>query len=168
MKMNKKYKLLPIIFSILTIFSSCALKESGKSLSAFVERLNTINESYNITESGFIINEEKCTLTKFFDFADNSIMLQFTYSDKNELTSLNIVFDNITENNSEELTFIKNVISAFINDEKTYGDLLTEISFDTCLYTVNNNTQKAKIGNVEMLIDVTEIGTVITVFQNIL
>ncbi len=164
--MKKFYTIVPIILIILTIFSSCNLKENGKSLSAFVTRLNNINKSYNITETGFIIDEKNKTLTKFFTFSNNNVMLQFTYSDNNELNSANIVFDNITENNPEELIFIKNVITAFINNEEIESKLLTAIEFDTCIFTIDKNTKKAKIGNVEMLIDVTEIGTVITVLQN--
>ena len=39
--------------------------------------------------------------------------------------------------------------------------------FENAIFIKNINTKKTKIGNTEMLIDVTEIGTVISVVQNI-
>lgn len=165
--MLEKFLSLILCFIIIFSFCSCALTEKGNSLYAFCKRISKLDDSYTITVSGFIADEEKQTLTKFFTFDEKEFMLQFIMNEENDITTLHIVFDNINQNNSKELNFIKNCISSFIANEETSEAIFTEIDIDNCLYTVNFNSRKTKIGNIEIIIDVTEIGTVISVFQNI-
>ena len=62
---------------------------------------------------------------------------------------------------------MKNSIYAFIDNTTETDNLLAEADFDNAIFIKDINTRKTKIGNIEMLIDVTEIGTVISVVQNI-
>ncbi len=93
-------------------------------------------------------------------------MLRFNYNSEKNLTVMHIVFDGLDENNTKEWEFIKNSISAFIANDTVYSDLLLEIQFDNSVYIKDINSKKANIGNTEMIIDVTDTGTVISVFQN--
>lgn len=164
-----KFKFSLIIIALVLVISlcGCSFSEKGATIYAFTQRMNVLCEDYELTTDGYIFNEENNTYTKFFSFNENHIMLQFTCNDKNETTSLDIVFGNLQENNTQELTFIKNSIFAFIDDEAVAQELLATLSFDDILYFPHINTKNAKIGNIEAFVDVTEIGTVITVVQNI-
>lgn len=164
-----KYKFSLIFFALVLIISlcGCTFSEKGATIYGFTQRMNLLCEDYELTTDGYIFNEENNTYTKFFKFNENDIMLQFTCNETNETSSLDIVFGNLEENNTAELTFIKNSIYAFINDATLTEELLLSLSFDDILYSPDINTKNAKIGNIEAFIDVTEIGTVITVVQNI-
>ena len=153
--------------SVLICLCGCTITESGHSLSAFCKRMNELNDTYNLTPSGYIIDEKNKTLTKFFAFTEKELMLEFEYAEKNDLTTLHIVFDNSSKNNQEETLFVKNSIYAFTNDTALTDLLLTEIDFENAIYNIDINTKNAKIGNTEIILDVTEIGTVISVVQNI-
>jgi hypothetical protein len=65
------------------------------------------------------------------------------------------------------LSFITDAIFCFINDPKITESLLNEADFNNAILTAKNKTIKAKNGNIELLLDVTEIGTVITVHKDI-
>lgn len=155
-------------FILLISFCSCALTENGNSLYAFCERINALDSSYNLSPTGFIVSESDKSLTKFFRVYQKEIMLQLVYNEDNLLTTLHIVFDNSEKNNAEEEKFIKNSIYAFADNTTTIDSLLVKIDFDNAIQSVDMHTKKAKIDNIEMLIDVTDIGTVITVVKNIL
>ncbi len=162
-------KIFSIVLSVVALacMCGCTLTEKGNSLSAFCERINTLDDTYNLTPSGYILDEENKTLTKFFRFTEKEILLEFEYAEGNNLTTLHIVFDNSAKNNQQELLFIKNSLYAFINNTALTDSLLTEIDFENAIYNIDMNTKKAKSGNTEIQLDVTEIGTVISVVQNI-
>ena len=65
------------------------------------------------------------------------------------------------------LSFVTDAIFCFINNTETTETLLRETDFSNTIATPKNETIKAKNGNVELLLDVTEIGTVITVYTNV-
>lgn len=131
----------------------------------FTQRMNEKNPAYSMTNSGYIYDEAESTLTKYYVINDTNIMLRFTLDSNNELCSMNIVFDNLTESNTQELEFIRNCIECYCESPEA-TTLLGNISFPDVLFKKEINTIKNKIGNVEMLIDVTDIGCVISVVQN--
>ena len=130
--------------------------------------MNEKNPAYSMTNSGYIYDEAESTLTKYYVINDTNIMLRFTLDSNNELCSMNIVFDNLTESNTNEIEFIKNSIGCYCNNSEISGPLLDEVNFPQVLFKKEINTTKSKIGNTEILIDVTDIGCVITVVQNTL
>lgn len=165
--MSTKFYRILVLFITLFLLSGCSLSKKGYSLGAFCERMNELCEDYQLTPDGFIYNERKNSLTKYYSFNEKEIMLSFLYNNKNELQTLHIVFDNLTKNDTTEINFIKNSIYAFIDNTTEADNLLAEADFENAIFIKNINTKKTKIGNTEMLIDVTEIGTVISVVQNI-
>ena len=148
------------------VLSGCAVFETGNSLYAFTERMNKISESYSLTENGYIFNNTDNTLTRFYKFNTNEIMVQFTCDENNNLYRLDLVFPNECVKNPQELKFIKDCISAYINNTEIQTDLMNELDFDNTVNEIKYETQKAESGDTEMLIDVTAIGTVITIIQN--
>ncbi len=156
--------LIALCFSL--ILCGCSLQTTGNSLFAFNQRLNELYATETFSESGYILDQKKCTLTQFYKFNDNEIMLQFVYNGKNELKQMNISAGPQDFNNKSCLLFAKNCISAFINDTKAEESILNEIDFENAVKTPDINTKEAKSGDIELLLDVTEIGTVITVVQN--
>ena len=161
-------KFFSIVFSFLFLLSltGCKLESVGNTLHGFTMRMNDFSECYNLTDTGYIYNEKDNTLTKFYDFNTNEIMLQFKINKNNKLSSLNIVFDNIKENNTEELAFIKNSIIAFIDNGNLSSELFEKISFDTVIFQHFYETKKEKIDDIEILIDTTDSGTVITIMKD--
>ncbi len=164
--MKKKY-ILPLFFVLFSlIFSSCAVQETGNSLHSFTERMNQISETYSLTENGYIFNDNDKTLTRFYKFNINEIMVQFTLDENDNLSRLDLIFPNECFKNQQELKFIKDCMSAYINDSAIQTDLMNQLDFDNTTSKIKYETQKAKSGDTEMLIDVTAIGTVITIIQN--
>lgn len=157
-----------ILFVTCFLFSlcSCTISNTGATLYGFTKRMNELNEGYSLTDDGYIIDQENQTFTKYFTFNEKNVMLTFSYNEKNELNSMNIVSDSLTAEDSAQFEFIKNCIYAFVCNEQIANNIFTDSDFDNIVFNVNINTKKTKSGNVEMLIDVTEIGTVITVSQN--
>ena len=161
-------KFLSIVISFLILFSTsgCRLQTEGNTLHGFTMRMNKISETYNLTDTGYIYDEKESTLTKFYDFNSNEIMLQFQINENNKLTCLNIVFGNISENNTNEICFIKNSLISFINEKTLASNLLGKIKFDTVIFESFHETKKEKIDDTEIIIDTTDLGTVITVVKD--
>ncbi len=163
------FKRVFLIFLCCTLFlvlCSCKIEEKGESLNAFVNRMNN-KYDYNMELEGFIVDESNNTFTKFFKLTTNDIMLQFSYDKTtNNLISLHIVFDTITKNNTEEILFFESTIYEFINNDAVAEELLEKLHFPDALYIKDINTKKEKVDNAEILIDVTDIGTVISVVKN--
>lgn len=158
------------IFAVILILitgNGCESDTKGQTLSAFSERMNVLNEAYQMTPSGYIYDYDKKTISKFYTTDKREILVQFTMNDNSELCSMNIVFDNLTEDNQEELKFINHCIVAFVNNDSLTEELLAGIDFYTAIYVPSYETRNKKIGDVEILMDVTEIYTVISVVQNI-
>lgn len=164
MKKINTFSLLLVLMTF--VLSGCAVSETGHSLHAFTERMNKISESYSLTENGYIFNNTDNTLTRFYKFNTNEIMVQFTCDENNNLYRLDLVFPNECEKNPQELKFIKDCINAYINNTETQTDLMNKLQFDNTINEIKYETQKAESGDTEMLIDVTAIGTVITIIQN--
>lgn len=164
--MSKK-QIAPLLLTLVFLFlGGCAVSETGNSLYAFTERMNKISESYSLSQDGYIYDAENKTFTKFYKFGENEIMLQFTCDENNDIYRLDAVFPTDSANNPQEYQFIKDCISAYINDPEKENSLLKQVDFDNTLKQISNETKKAKSGNTDILIDVTASGTVITVIQN--
>jgi hypothetical protein len=161
----KKLLLFPLVLSF--FLSGCSIIENGNDLSGFIFRMNEKNDTYNMTETGFLYDEEKSEFYKFFIIDENEILLTFKADEKGRLQEMNIVTSCILSESEFLLTFIKNALFCFINNNEILDTLLTETDFNNAMLTVKNETVKAKNGNVELLLDITEIGTVITVHKDI-
>ena len=156
-----------LLFSILTL-NSCVFSTTGESLEAFSRRMNEINESYNMTSEGYIIDTEKCELSKFFRFSENEIMLNFKYDKKYRLNEMNLVFEPvILDESPEALTFIKNCIKCFVQNEKAEKEILNETDFENSITKINMKTISAEADNIKIEIDTTGLGTVITIYRDI-
>ena len=159
--------ILIILFSIISL-NGCVFSTTGESLEAFSRKMNEINENYNMTSEGYIIDTEKHQLTKFFRFSENEVMLNFKYDKKHRLNEMNIVFEPIIlDKTPEALTFIENCLKCFIQNEKTEKDILADTDFENSIKKINIKTISAEADNIKIEIDTTNLGTVITVYKDI-
>lgn len=164
---NRLFSLL-ILLLFITFFNGCVFSTTGESLEAFSNRMNEMNENYNMTANGYIIDTEKSELTKFFRFSENEIMLNFKYDKKHRLTEMSIVFEAVILNEApDSLTFIENCIKCFVDNEKAEAEILNEIDFESTIKEVNMKTTSAEADNIKMEIDTTQLGTVITVYKDV-
>lgn len=148
------------------MLTGCSLSSEGNTLHGFTQRMNTYPENYNLTESGYIFDSKNNTLTRFFKFNENEVMLQFECGENNDLTCLHIVFDNKCKNNSQEMNFIKNCIAAYIENPETNSEIMKNIDFENTIKKTSYETQNAKSGDTELFLDTTTVGTVITISRN--
>ena len=161
------FSILILLFSVVSL-NSCVFSTTGESLSAFSNRMNEINESYNMTTEGYIIDTENCELTKFFRFPEQEIMLNFRYDKKYRLNEMNIVFDAvISDISNEALTFVKDSIKAFIQNEEAEQELLNKVDFENSVKKVSIKTKSAETDNIKIEIDTTELGTIITIYKEL-
>lgn len=161
------FSLLILLFSIITL-NGCVFSTTGDSLEAFSRRMNEINESYNMTSEGYIIDTKECTLTKFFRFSENEIMLNFKYDKKHRLIEMNIVFEPvILDETPEALTFIESCIKCFVQNEKVEKEILNTTDFENAIKKINMKTISAEADNIKIEIDTTNLGTVISVYKDI-
>ena len=159
--------LLLSLFSLISL-SSCVFSTTGESLEAFSRRMNELNESYNMTSEGYIIDTEKCELKKFFRFSEKEIMLNFKYDKKNRLNEMNIAFEaSILDETPEALSFIENCINCFVQNESLQKEILNTTDFQNSIKKINIKTISAEADNIKMEIDTTNLGTVITVYKDI-
>ena len=156
-----------LLISIITL-NSCVFSTTGESLEAFSKRMNEINENYNMTSEGYIIDTKKFTLTKFFKFSENELMLNFKYDKKNRLNEMNLVFEPIVlDKTPEALTFIENCIKSFVQNEEIEKEILNETDFENSIKKINMKTISAETDNIKMEIDTTNLGTVITIYKEL-
>ena len=164
--MKKIHILAALALSLLMLTTGCGISSQGNTLHGFTQRMNEYPENYNLSESGYIYDAKNNTLTRFFKFNKNEIMLQFECAENNEFTCLHIVFDNNCKNNSQEINFIKNCIEAFTESSEATDELLEKIDFDNAIKTTSYETKTAKSGDTELLLDTTTLGTVISINRN--
>lgn len=159
--------ILILLFSVITL-NGCVFSTTGESLEAFSRRMNEINEGYNMTSEGYIIDTESRELTKFFKYSENEIMLNFKYDKKNRLNEMNIVFEpEILTEATDSLTFIKDCIKCFIQNETIEREILSETDFENSIKKINIKTISAETDNIRIEIDTTNLGTVITIYKDI-
>lgn len=160
----KKLVVLPLIFII--FLSSCSVAQNGEDLSSFILRINTLNEQYNLTPQGFIYSEENDDIYKFFIVSENEILLSFKEDNNGRLTEMNFVADNKFYEDSSSFEFFKNSLNAFINDENTYTEIIDN-DISQLLKVQTKESVIIKSGNIEVSIDVTTLGIVITIYKDI-
>ena len=157
----KKIVILPLI--LIVFFSSCSVTWEGEDLSGFILRMNTLNEQYNLTSQGFIYSDENNNIYKFFVVNENEILLSFKNDNKGRLTEMNFVADHNFYEDLSSYDFLKNALNAFINHETTYSEVINGNNLTDILENNTKETATIKSGNIEVLLDVTTLGTVITV-----
>lgn len=162
------------IFSLLSVSAltlslcSCAFSENGESITAFSNRMNSYNESYNMSSDGYIFDKAENSFTRFFKFSEEEVMLRFVTDKKNRATELHIVFDTgATEENTDISVFVENSLKSFCQDEKTYILLCDKIDLKNILSKPTAQTISAEYGNIVLKADITEIGTVISICKDI-
>ncbi len=165
-----KTKLLILLCLVLSysMLYGCTFSSSGESLEAFSKRMNELNENYNMTSTGYIIDSSDNSLTKFFKFSENEIMLKFRYDKKNRLTEMHIVFDPvILEKNIESYTFITDCLKSFCQNESIAEEILNKVDFSESIKTIKKETTSAEVSNIKIEIDTTQLGTVISLYKDI-
>ncbi len=157
-----------LICLILTILFLCGCKANtqGDTLYAFIQRMNRVSDTYELNENGYILDQKNSTLSHFYKFGEKEILLQFKTDNENILTEMNIVFLEKPVEGSDEMRFVTNCISAFVDNAETEKELFSEKSLRELLKSVSNETVEIKKDDTQLLLDVTEIGTVITVVKN--
>ncbi len=162
----KNFIAIILAFALLLSLTGCKIKTDGDSLSAFTERINTLSD-YELTANGYIYNEKENTLSKFYTLENKNILLSFKADDENNLHSMNIVFDSITENNTLVIKFASDCIKAFVNDDDVFVKLISAENFIKILTEKSYETKAEKIGSTELLVDTTDVGVIITVNKDL-
>lgn len=163
--MNHLMKIIPVILIIL-LNCGCRAQTEGDTLHAFTERMNELSDTYTLNENGYILDQKEATLSRFYKFDENEILLQFKTDSYNKLYEMSLVFDESSLEKTDELNFIKNCLTAYIADESTKKELFSQINLEEVMKTKSNETIKSKSGDTEFLLDVTDYGIVITVVKN--
>lgn len=158
-----------LLFALFSLFllTGCTIQKTGSDLTGFIFKMNEKNESYNLTADGFLYSSENDDYYKFFQFDEDEILLSFCTDNKGRLTQMNIVTSKDFYSDESQMNFVENSLFSFIDNDDITNTILSEIDFYNSVKSVNINTQKSKNGNIELLLDVTEIGTVITVYKDI-
>lgn len=164
--MKKRIISATLLITLFFTLTGCSFSSQGNSLHGFTQRMNQFPEEYNLTQSGYIFDKGNSTLTRFFKFGNEKIMIQFECGEDNQLTCLHIVFDNNCKNNSQAIKFAENCIEAYIENPQAKAELLNAIDFRNAINIPSYETKKAKSGDTELLLDTTTIGSVLTVIRN--
>ncbi len=161
----KKTMLLLLVFTI--FLTGCSISQRGEDLTGFVSKMNNLNEGYGMNAEGFIFEDGSNKIYKFFIVNDTELLLSFTADKKGRLDSMSIAASNNLAQNAEAFTFVKNAIFSFIDNKDFYTEIAEATEFKNGLNEASKETTKIKSGNVELLLDVTTLGTVITVHKDI-
>ncbi|MBO7179518.1 MAG: hypothetical protein J6V78_04175 [Clostridia bacterium] len=161
----KKFIFFPLVF--LVFLSSCSISKNGDDLTGFILKMNELNESYNLSAEGFIYSEENNSIHKFFVINESEILLSFCEDTKGRLTEMNIISSDNFQDDEAVFTFLKNSLSAFISDYDIYSEIVETNNLSELLNSENKETTTIKNGNIELLLDVTTIGTVISIYKDI-
>ena len=166
MKTKHYFLLISLLFFITA--TGCAPKENGDNLTGFCNRMNTYNESYNLTPDGYIFDDSENTYTRFFVFGDKTeMMLQFKLDEKSRIKQMNVALTpQKSTTDSESYAFITDCITAFCHDEKISNELIEKIDLETTLTIVNLKTKSAEYDKISIKTDTTEIGTIISLYND--
>jgi hypothetical protein len=97
---------------------------------------------------------------------DTELLLSFTADNKGRLESMSITTSILIQDEAV-LIFIKNAIFSFVDNNEIYNEITEAEHFKNALNEISKETTKIKSGNAELLLDVTTLGTVITVHKDI-
>lgn len=166
--MKIKYCFLLICLLFFITSTGCTPKENGDNLTGFCNRMNTYNESYALSPDGYIFDDTICSYTRFFIFGDSTeLMLQFKADKKGRIQQMNIALTpQKSISDSECYTFVTNCINAFCDDEKAANELIEKIDLEATLTTVAFKTKSAEYGKISAKADTTNIGTVISLYND--
>lgn len=166
--MLKKFFSFLSVFALTLSLCSCTFSENGESITAFSNRMNSYNESYNMSSDGYIFDKDESSFTRFFKFSEEEVMLRLVTDEKNRATQLHIVFNTgATKKNTDISVFVENSLKSFCQDEKIYDTLCEQIDLKNILATPTEQTLSAEYGNIVLKTDITEIGTVISIYKDI-
>ncbi len=166
MKLKLYYLLFTLLFLI--TFSACTPVKNGNNLKGFSERMNEYNESYNMATDGYIFDSEARSYTRFFDFGNEyKIMLQFICDEKNRTKQMNLVFTKKTVTESEAAyCFLIDCIKAFCCNDTTANELIAELDLNTFIASKSIKTKSAEVDKISLKADTTNIGTVISLYND--
>lgn len=125
--------------------------------------MNTLYEEKIFSPDGYIIDEENNTFYRFFQFDKNEVFLKFRYDENFSLTEINITFEKGAQNEKSVFVFVENCLKAFINNENIYDTLSKKINLSKTLCKNTLKTKEAETKNIKMCVDVSDIGSVISV-----
>lgn len=165
MEKKKKY-IITIMLLCLSLLSGCRAKTEGDTIQAFTNRINELYGYEAFTVSGYIYDTHNKTISKFYSTGKREFLLKFAINESFLLKNMNIVFDSTSQMEDDEINFIKNCIYAFVDNKKTSDDLIHETALLRENFTPSYDTLSKKIDDIEILIDITETGTVITVVKS--
>ena len=127
--------------------------------------MNNINDSYNLTDNGYIFDEHEKSFSKYIKISDEEILLKFLTDNKNRTDTLHIVLTHkAIQNNSQIKTFINDCVYAFYESDEETEQLLSTIDFEKSISEVSPITNCAETENIKMEIDTTYLGTVISLY----
>ncbi len=152
-----------LIIALVTL-CGCEITQAGSTLYSFTEKMNSLDDNYNLTEADYIYDLSDKSATKFYVIDSRTYTLTLDFDDENRIKALHIVFDNSEEDNPKGMKFIKNCICAYTENEKAARK--TE---EILLKNKNKPSYESiteKFGNTDLIIDVTDIGTIVSVVQN--
>ena len=94
-------------------------------------------------------------------------MLQFKTDEKNRIQQMNVALTpQKSTDDAECYTFIADCINAFCNDKKTADELIEKIDLEATLTNVDFKTKSAEYGKISAKADTTNIGTVISLYND--
>ena len=130
------------------------------------------SKSYLVTCLNTLKDERNTQIAALNEIISNSAssaeQISQAMDEKNRLNEMNIVFDySISEGSPEALVFIKDCIKCFIQNEATENEILDTTDFEKSISKVNKKTISAEADNIKMEIDTTELGTVITIYKDL-
>ena len=155
------------IFLLIFSLCACSLSEKGSSLFGFSERMDKLCENIDFTAEGFLYSQEENGYIKYFESENAVILLKLMCNEKQKITAMHIVFDGLSEKNTAEIKFIKNLIISFVDNPETSAQIINDEDFYKDIFQESTQTKMKKFGSIDLLIDTTEVGTVITLVHNI-
>ncbi len=159
-------KYLSAILCLFLIMTGCSVKENSDSLSGFCERMNILYESREFSPSGYGIDTKSSTFSRFYCINKYDLYIEFCYNGDKKLSSMTLTFNNESVNDDEFKKFIENCIISYSVNNEDVIKLLKENGITKYIKQKTLKTKKAELGNCQLLVDNTELGTVITVCRN--
>ena len=110
-------KILAILLISSMLLTGCTLNKSGSDLSGFILKINERNESYNLSQEGFILSGEDNTLSKFLLIDNYNILLSFCVDSKGQLTKMDITLEQNAVSDDNVTRFVTDAIYVFTENE---------------------------------------------------
>ena len=160
----KKIKFLPLFLIICLCGCTKDVHDSG--IYGFTERLSCPDAGFSVSAEGFINNREDKTLCRCFTSGDKDIILQFVYDDDGRLERGDFIFDSLGTDDTRELKFIKECVKAYFDSDEDTAAIFDTLNLDRALLKQTLKTKTAESGLCKLMLDVTAVGTVVTVYKS--